>query len=286
MKFKKFYSLLKNSVSDFFNRGGLLFSAALAYYSMITFVPLIIFIIIISSILFGDSEILVEFVDYVTGFGGEEIALFIWAIILEAKQKGVTSIISFIFVVIGSTVLFSNIHTILNKIWNILIENDSKKEKLLFFATKRILSILVIIIIVILLAFSSIFLTIIDSLGGFLIFGFSKTIGLFFIYVLNYAVFFSIFFLFSVFIFKVFLDVHIKFRELWSGSFFTSFLFVIGFILIGFYFRFNPIGFQSGIMEIILALFFIFYYFSVIFVFGAFFSYACFREKLSKKRFY
>src|SRR5690606_34413724 len=87
-------------------------------------------------------------------------------------------------------------------------------------------------------------------------------------FLLSFAI---IFILFSV-IFKTLPDVRIKWRTVWSGALFTSFLFVIGRFLIGLYIEFSDTESTYGAASSIVLILLWVYYTAAILYLGAVFT--------------
>lgn len=140
-------------------------AAALSYYSIFSLAPLVIIIVAIAGFLISDADIQTALVDRVRTFSNDEAAELVNTIINNSadQQRSRLSIaIASILMIIGATTAFAQLHSILNRVWNV---PDTRRLTLWHFIKGRLVSFVILIIIGVLLATSLVFSTFLSSIG-------------------------------------------------------------------------------------------------------------------------
>ena len=262
--------MLKKTFKEFREDKALMLSASLAYYCIISIIPFFVLLFLIAGIIFEPTGLIQIMLSLASQIGGERAYLIMDLILGSAFSRSNTaiSLISLVVLFIGATALFIHIQDVLNMIWNVPEKKMPTKKKIRFFFKKRIVSFFLIFVLVFLLIVFIISSFIISSLSYNLNPGLEPIFN-----VINYGSIFFIITLFFGLIYKFLPDRKISNKAILKGSLFTSFLFIIGQILLGVFFNYVDIGGAFGVAGVLIAILVWIYYTSAIFLFGAEFTY-------------
>jgi len=239
-------------------------AAALAYYGMFSFVPLI-FIAITMAGLFLEGSALTDrvFTRLEIIFGPEAIE-FMRQMFNQIGQTHVSgswlaTLISFLAILYIASGLFFQLNYALNKIWN---APQPEKAGLIVFLKKRALLFVMVIGVGLLIVLVTLVNLVISWLSSHLRFaGYVPLVSL--------GVQIGLFVASFAMIYKLLPDVQIAWRDVWIGAVITTLLVLLGGVVIGIYFRISNVGsaFQTaGAFAVILIGF---YYLAQIFLLGA-----------------
>jgi membrane protein len=216
--------------------------AAISYYTVFSLAPLLVIVIAVAGALFGREAVQGLISEQLSGLIGGEGAKFVENLVAAASDtdKGlVAGIISFFVLLVGSTTVFAELQSALDRIWHV---PDSKKPSGIWAILRaRLLSFGLILGLAFLLMASLVVSTALAALGawaGNLMPGWETLL-----HVINVMVSLTVFTLLFAMIFKLLPSTDIAWRDVWVGAFVTAVLFEIGKLLIGLY-----IG-KSGMTE-------------------------------------
>jgi len=204
-------------------------------------------------------------------FIGQDTALQLQHIIENAAIGGkskLAAIIGVITLVIGATSMFAEIQDSINIIWGI---KPKPKKGLVKMLLNRLLSFSVIISLGFLLLVSLVVSGVIEALNKRLQAAYPDVTIIVF-YVSNLVLTLVICMVIFGVIFKVLPDARIKWKDVMSGAFVTSLLFLLGKFLISFYISRSHVGSTYGTAGSLVVLLLWVYYSSVILYFGAEFT--------------
>jgi membrane protein len=249
-------------------------SAALAFYTMFSLAPLLVVVIALFGLVFGDEavrrEILTEFQDWM----GKDAASLspVQAILRTAPElntnhlrlAGVLGILTLIF---GASGVFVQLQQSLNRIWGVAAKPGAALTKLL---RKRLLSFAVVLGIGFLLTVSLIMSTALTALGDFLERRYHLPVAL--LHALNILASFLLVTLLFAFIYRLLPDVKLAWRDVFLGAVVTSVLFGVGKTLIGFYLGRDGAASAYGAAGSLVMLLSWVYYSSLVFLLGAEFT--------------
>ena len=268
---KKSFSILKNSVMGFLNEDSLKYSASLAYYTVFSIGPILVLIISLASIFYGEDAIKGKVFGELNGLVGASAARQIQGIIKNLELSGKSNwalAISGVTLIIGATTVFGDMQNSINKIWHV---RAKPKKSWLKMIQDRLLSSSLIIGFGFLLVVSLIINGVILSLMDRLKMAFPD-ITIFLLDAINYGLTFGIVYLLFMIIFKVLPDVNIKWRTVRVGALFTTILFVLGKYLIGLYLQSSNTEDTYGAAGSIVLILLWVYYTAAILYFGAVFT--------------
>ena len=271
IKIKSFFLLFKKAFLQFNGYNGLKLSAALSYYTVFSLAPFLIIIISLTGIFFGRQAVEGRVYNEMKGLIGSDAAKQIQEIILNIQHNNhgtIGSIIGFIVLVLGASGVFSEIQGSINYIWS---AESSKKKGWLLLLTRKLLSFSLLISMAFILLVSLLVNAVIDLLSEHLKNYFPASVVQLF-YILNIILILVIIACLFTLIFKVLPNAIIRWTDAIIGALVTSFLFLIGKFIIGFYLGNSKIGITYGATASIVILMLWVYYSSIILYFGACFT--------------
>ena len=134
-KSKKIFYLLKTTVSEFSDDNVMKLSAALSYYTIFSLPPLLIIIISLSGVFFGEDAVKGELFGQINGLVGNAAAIQIQDTIKNVKLSEASTfatIFSLIVLLFGASGVFAEIQDSINYIWG--IKAKPKKGLVKFFS--------------------------------------------------------------------------------------------------------------------------------------------------------
>lgn len=268
---KKTGYLLKESFQEFIADNGLKLSAALSYYTIFSLPPLLIIIISLCGIFFGDKAVNGEIFRQINGLVGVNAAIQIQEIIKNVKLSGnntfFTSIGIFVLI-IGASGVFAEIQDSINYIWDI---KAKPKRGLIKFVINRLMSFSMIASVGFLFLVGLIVNSLMNVLNKHLIVYLPHlNINLFF--AINLIIVFIIITLLFTIIFKILPDGKIVLRDCIIGASFTAILFMIGKFAIGAYLSRSSVASVYGAAGSLILILAWVYYSAIILYFGAEFT--------------
>jgi membrane protein len=269
--FKRSGKVLLATFNGFMDDRGLKLSAALAYYTVFALAPLLMLIISLIGFFLGPDAIQNNIYPQIKSYVGSSAALQIQDMIKSVSlsgKSGVAVVTSVVTLIVGATSIFMEIQDSLNLIWRVKAKPKKGWLKML---TNRLISFSMIISLGFLLIVSLIVNTVIAALSDRITHFFpAVTVQLFNLVSLG-VTYIVIAVLFGT-IFKFLPDAKIAWRDVRSGAFFTSLLFMLGKYLINIYIQTTGTGSTYGAAGSLIVILVWIYYTSAILYFGAEFT--------------
>lgn len=247
------------------------YSAALAYTTVFSFGPLLVVIIFLCSIFFGQEATQGKIYDQMVQFVGQDAALQLQTIIKNASlsNKGtLAASIGIITLLLGATAVFAEIQDSINTIWGLKAKPKKGLWKIL---RNRFLSFSVVVSLGFLLLVSLAVSTIIEGLSDKLKARFPDVTVVIF-YILNLLISFIVITALFALIFKVLPDAKTKWKDIWPGALASGILFMIGKFAISFYIGKSNVGSTYGAAGSLVILLLWVYYSAMILYLGAEFA--------------
>jgi len=279
-KIKKFFSrdslknnwkLLTTTFGSFSDDKGLKLSASLAYTTVFSLGPLLLLMMSLASIFYGEDAIRGNVFTELNKMIGSSAAKQIQDIIRNIEFSGKTKfalVSSIVILLVGATSLFIEIQDSLNIIWRV---KAKPKKGWVLFLKNRLLSSSLIISLGFLLIVSLIVNGAVEAVGNILARRFSN-VTVVFIYIINMVINFLVLMTLFGIIFKVLPDAKIKWKNVRSGAIFTTVLFIIGKYLIGLYIENTSTSSTYGAAGSIIVILLWIYYSAAILYLGAEFT--------------
>ena len=206
--------------------------AALAYYTLFSLAPLLMIVIAVASVIFGQDAAAGRIAGEIQGLVGEKGAEAIQAMLQNASTEKASGIIATIVglatLLFGASGVFGELQDALNTIWGVKPREgrglfDMVKDR--FFSFAMVLGIVFLLLVSLVVSAA---LAALDKFG-------SGRVPSLMMHSLDLVVSVAVVALLFAMIFKILPDVRIAWRHVWIGAFATSVLFTLGKILIGLY---------------------------------------------------
>lgn len=244
--------------------------AALAYFTVFSLSPLLILVIVLSSVGFGHAAASGHLVSEIRGLIGIEGANFVQSLITNAYNSDsniLVTIFSFVMLLLGSTAVFVQLRDSLNTIWRV---QQKPVGTVLAFLRGRLVSFAMILGIGFLLLVSLVLSAILAAMGTYLSTLLAVFAGL--VSLLDFLLSFAGITVMFALMFKFVPAATVKWRDACVGAAVTSLLFTVGKLVIGLYLGNGAIGSSFGAARSLVVIMLWAYYSSQIVLFGAEFT--------------
>ena len=268
LSIKRVWAVIKKTVKNFGNHRIPTLSASLAYYTVFSLAPLLVMLIALGSIFFGNEIVEGKVNATLAGFLGAGTADQLQDLIKNASLEGKNTwaaIIGGVTLLIGASTVFGQIQESINYIWGI---RAKAKKGWLRMIKSRLLSFSIIATLGFLLLVSLAVSAVLDAFGNRLKLYFpDATVVLF--YVINAVITLVIVTLIFAVIFRLLPDSKTPWRDIWGGAVITGILFMIGKFAISAYISKAHVGETYGAAGALVILLVWVYYSAMILYFGA-----------------
>ena len=260
-------SLIVQAYYEMLDDKALKMAAALSYYAAFSMGPLLIIVIAIAGFIFGEEAARGQLFYELKNMIGADGAQMLETIIKGAANTTtgiVATVLSVIFLVLGSIGVFVELQESLNIVWGV---EPRPGRGIRGFIKLRIVSFAMVVATGFLLMISLVINSAIALLNEFMAEMFPSLIPVAFI--LNNAASLIVITILFALIYKVLPDVVISWRYVWLGAIITSVLFSIGKYLIGIYLGSSSYASTYGAAASLVIIFVWIYYSGLILFFGA-----------------
>lgn len=268
---RKFWLILRQTFTEFFNDHALKFSASLSYYTIFSLGPVLIIIISLAGIFFGKDAVEGKMYGQIQGLVGSAAALQIQDIISNIEESQMSrsgAILGLVILFVGATGVFTEMQDSINYIWSI---KTKPKKSIVKFLLDRLLSFSLIISFGFILMVSLGVHALVDLLYDKLKIYFNEVTVILF-QGMNYVILFAVITTLFAIIFKILPDAKIRWKDSFIGASFTAVLFLIGKSFISLYLGNSNIGVTYGAAASVVIILLWVYYTSIILYFGAEFT--------------
>lgn len=270
MRPKELWGLLKEAAADWSHDRAPRLGAALAYYTVFSIVPLLIIIIAIIGLVFGQEAAQSAIMQQIAGLIGEQSAAAIKEMIQLADQPSsglLSTVIAIGTLLLGASGFFGQLQDALNTVWGV---EPKEGRGLLGFVKDRFLSFVAVLGTGFLLLVSLVLSTALSAIGKW--FGGLLPVPEFVLQIFNLLLSFVVIAGLFALIFKMLPDAHIAWRDVWIGAGLTSILFTIGKFAIGLYLGKSNVGTAYGAAGSLVIVLVWVYYSAQILLYGAEFT--------------
>lgn len=245
--------------------------AALAYYTLFSLAPLLLIVVAIAGLVFGQDAARGEIEAQLRSLMGEGSALAVQEMLTSVRKpaEGITAtIIGIGLLLIGATTVFGELQDTLNRIWKVPVPSkvggwiQLVRSRLLSFGMVMALGFLLVVSLV-----CSAALAAADRWWG-PYFGEWQALAT----VADMLVSFVVVSILFAFIYKTMPTVHIQWGDVWVGAVVTALLFTLGKSLIGFYIGHSGVVSGFGAAGSLVVVMLWVYYSAQIFLIGAVFT--------------
>ena len=270
MNLRAGWELLKETYNDWSEDKAPRLGASLAYYTVFSLAPLLLIIISIAGLAFGQEAVEGRIVGQLGGLVGEDSAQAIQSMIQSARkpQTGVIATgIGLATLLFGASGVFGALHDALNTIWEV---EPKPGRGVLGMIRDRFVSFTMVLGVGFLLmvgfVVSAALAAVSSYLGGLLPF------PSFVLQLLNIIISFGGITLLLAMIYKILPDVEIRWSDVWIGAAVTALLFTIGRFVLGLYLGRGTFGSAYGVAGSLIIVLLWVYYSAQILFFGAEFT--------------
>ena len=269
--FKRIIAFTKEMFNDYIEDDALNLGAALAYYTVFSFAPILVVATTIASFVAGPEAVSGSLEGELAGLLGEEAAATLQEIIKNAYVSGDSLWATTIGVgtlIFTTTGVFTNLKTSMNRIWEI---KPKPTNGIVAFVKTKVLSFSFVVglgfLLMVTLAMNAIVLGFMDKLAGFV-----PAIGPVMLGVTTWILSTLVTTVIFAMLFRFLPDARARWRDIWIGAIFTALLFGLGRILIGFYIGNSDFSNTYGAAGALITLLIWTYYNSQILFLGAEFT--------------
>lgn len=259
--------LVKDAATLWLERDAFQHAGALAFYTLFSLAPLIIILVTIVGLVYGEAAASGSISAAISEFVGAQAASAVEEAVRRSRPQEaglLPTVLGIGALVFGATTVFAQMQSSLNQFWG--VKAKPTRSGILTFLTVRLLSLSMVLIIGFLLLIS---FAVSVAISGILEYAEHWVPVLpVVIAAADLLISLSITTLLFAMIFKVLPDVHLQWRDVWSAAAFTAVLFLVGQYLISFYLtRVAPTSTYGAAGSLVLVLFWV-YYSSLILFFG------------------
>ena len=244
--------------------------AALSYYTVFSLAPLLLIVIAVAGLVFGQEAAQGQLMGQIEGLVGEESAKAIQGMIDAARKPTagiVATVIATVMLLVGATGVFAQLQESLNIIWKVKPKPEEGMWKLF---KDRFISLMAVLGTGFLLLISLVISAGLSAMGATLDHLLPGPEVL--LHLINFFISFVVVTLLFAMMYKLLPDTPIRWGDVWVGASITSLLFTIGKFFIGLYLGKSDVGVAYGTAGSLVVILIWVYYASQIFLFGAEFT--------------
>ena len=270
---REFLSLFWKAIQSWFSDGASRYGAAIAYYTLFALAPVLLVVIGIAGLAFGEDAVRGQIVGQIAGLIGRDGAQAIQSILQRASEprEGITaSVVGFAVLILATTGAFLELQAALNKIWKVKTD-DTSGINIKAILTRRLRSFGVVVSIGFLLMVSLTVSAAVNAFTSWL--GNRASDWPMLIRGVNESLSIGLFTLLFAILYRLLPDVRLRWRHVWVGALVTAVLFAIGLQLIGLYLGRSAIASPFGAAGTIAIILVWVYYSAQILLLGAAFTY-------------
>ncbi len=270
VKSQELWQLIKEAAADWSHDRAPRLGAALAYYTVFSIVPLLIIIIAVIGLVFGQDAAQGAIMQQIAGLVGEQSAAALKDMIQRADQPSsgiLSAVMAILTLLVGASAFFGELQAALNTVWGIELKEG---RGIWGFIKSRFLSVVTVLGTAFLLLVSLVLSTALSAVGKW--FGGVLPLPEFILQSINVLLSFAVITGLFALIFKVLPDAHIAWRDVWVGAALTSALFTIGKFAIGLYLGKSNVGSAYGAAGSLVIVLVWVYYSAQILLYGAEFT--------------
>lgn len=242
--------------------------AALSYYTLFSLAPLLVLIIAIAGMVFGQDAAQGAIIAQLQSIMGKDGATAVQGLLKAAREPStgiIASIVGGFLLLLGATAIFAELQTDLDRIWE--VPEKEKPSGIWGWLRSRVLSFGLVLGLAFMLMMSLVVSAALASTGEWL--GGGAAAESILATVLNFVASFAIFTILFAMIYKIMPTAKISWHDVWMGSAVTALLFNVGKSLIGLYLAKSSVASGFGAAGSFVILVAWFYYSAQIFLFGA-----------------
>jgi len=279
---RQFYDFMKEAIQSWVDDYAPSMGAALSYYTLFSLAPLLLIVISVAGLVFGEEAARGHISPTLGGFLGPEGAIAIEGLLKSVRLQNqgiVGTVFGVVLLLVGATSVFAELQSALDRIWRAPERN--KPSGLMGLVRARLLSFGLILglgFLMIVSLIASAALTVLGDWWAPLFGGWDMVLQ-----GVNFVVSFGLVTAVFAMIYKFMPSVRIAWRDVWVGAVATAALFTVGKFLIGLYIGNSAVTSGFGAASSIVVLLVWVYYSAQIFLVGAEFTWVYAHRFGSKK---
>ncbi|MEO6362967.1 MAG: YihY/virulence factor BrkB family protein [Caldimonas sp.] len=245
--------------------------AALSYYTVFSLAPLLLIVVSVAGLVFGEEAVRGELFGQLQSMMGADAAKAVEGLLVSVSKpaQGITgTIVGIAVLLFGATTVFGELQDALDRIWRAPAREEG--GGLWGLLRARLLSFGMILGLAFLLMVSLVLGGVISALGKWMgpMFGGWELLA----QVVNLVVGFGLTTLVFAMIYKLMPRVRVRWHDVWLGALVTALLFTVGKLLIGLYIGKSGVASGFGAAGSLIVVFVWVYYSAQIFLIGAEFT--------------
>ena len=269
--FKRTFSFAKELFANYGKDDAFTLGAALAYYTVFSFAPLLVVAIAVASYFVGEEAVTGRLYGELEGLLGPDAAETLQEIVSNAYSTGDSfwaSMVSVAVLIFTATTVFATLKTSLNRIWEI---EARPSNNIIGFLLVRLLSFSFVLglgfLLLITMVVNTLIIGFMDKLASLV-----PALGPVFLAVTSWVLSTAVQAIIFALLFRYLPDAKARWKDIWAGAIFTALLFGLGRYLIGLYIGNSNFGSTYGAAGALVTLLVWTYYNSQILFLGAEFT--------------
>ena len=268
---KQWWALVKRAASAWIDDYAPSMGAALSYYTVFSLAPMLLIVVSVAGLVFGEEAVRGELAGQLRSLMGEDGAKAVQSLLASVSKPSegiVGTIVGIAVLLIGATTVFGELQDALDRIWRAPARD--KSGGLWGLLRTRLLSFGMILGLAFLLMVSLVFGAVLSALGSWWgpLFGGWEAL----LQIVNVLVGFGLTTLVFAMIYKMMPRVQVRWKDVWLGAAVTALLFTVGKFLIGLYIGKSGVASGFGAAGSLVVVFVWVYYSAQIFLIGAEFT--------------
>lgn len=270
MQIKRWWALVTEAVNDWLAHAAMMHAAALAFYALLSLAPLVVLVLAVAGLVWGEQAAEGQLMDQTQEMMGEDGATVIQTVVQQADQpgvRGISAIIGTVMIIVAATGVFAQLQTSLNTVWGVQRKSGALKGVL----RTRLIAFGIVLLIGLLLLASMILSAVVSTVVTYadqIVPGMPGWVP----YLADVLVSLLVITVLLAIIFRYLPDVDLAWKDVAVGAVIGAVLFVIGKILIGLYLGMAGVGSAYGAAGSLVVLLVWVYYSSLIVLLGAEFT--------------
>jgi membrane protein len=280
LQIRDMWGLAKKSVSAWSSDYAPSMGAALAFYTIFSIAPMLIIVIAVAGLVFGEEAARAELLSRIASMAGEDTAVAVRGILREASGLG-RGLLAMVFgiaaMVVGATTVFAELQSALNRVWQVPDPPSGGIWRTIWSRITALVLVFAVAGLLLGLVVVSTAMTALGDVWSAYLGGWDIALRL-----LDFAISFAILTLLFALIYRFVPRAEIAWGDVWLGAAVTASLFIIGRYLIGLYLGTAGIGSSFGAAGSLVVLLMWVYYSAQIFLLGAEFTWVYAHEHGSR----
>ncbi|NVO04764.1 MAG: YihY/virulence factor BrkB family protein [Rhodoferax sp.] len=268
---KALWLLLRQTVLSWLDDNAPSMGAALSFYTLFSLAPLMLIVVAVGGMLFGQEaargEIAAQLV-LLMGSGGARAVQDLLASVRQPEQGSLATVLGLVLLFLGATSVFAELQNALDRIWH--APSNARGGTWLALVRARLLSFGMVLAIGFLLLVSLVFSAALALAGRWIepVFGAWYALAA----LSNALAAFALVTVLFALIYKLMPRARVQWRDVWTGALFTAMLFSFGRYLIGLYIGRSGVVSGFGAAGSLVVILLWVYYSAQIFLLGAEFT--------------